>query len=296
MDEAPSPATPAEQQLIDAAITHLRARVAAASDYHAGVRPAPGSDHANAVEGWRGNDPGPLAELLLLSADYHLLTFRAALSTKELYPLGGHTLLRGAAEPAARAAWLMDPAITPKARRARVLVERLNALQERRKFAGQRKPADDRIKTLVADATALGHRAVDGKQRKPEHFGEARPAATTLFARLLPDIAAAGADPIGANLYRILSGFTHSVPWALLAQSEYFQGERPGRKWARVELNPAWLIALLNEVLMLHDIALERLASQVGEGAERWRTVLRSLPAAPQPASLLRQPRTGPRI
>jgi hypothetical protein len=86
-----------------------------------------------------------------------------------------------------------------------------------------------------------------------------RPAATTLFARLLPDIAAAGADPIRANLYRILSGFTHSVPWALLAQSEYFQGERPGHKWACVELNAAWLIALLKEVLMLHDIALERL-------------------------------------
>ncbi|MFI5281849.1 MAG: hypothetical protein ACHQ0J_01810 [Candidatus Dormibacterales bacterium] len=291
MDEATTRATPAEQQVIDAAVAHLRARVAAANAYRADVRPPPGSDHARAVEGWRGNEPGPLAELLLLSADYHLLTFMAALSTRELYPLGGYTLLRGAAEPAARAAWLMDPAITPKARRARVLVERLNALQERRKFAGQRKPADDRIKTLVGDATALGHRAVDGKQKKPDHFGEVRPAATTLFARLLPDIAAAGADPVGANLYRILSGFTHSVPWALLAQSEYFQGELPGHKWARVELNAAWLIALLKEVLMLHDIALERLAAQLGEGPERWRTVLQSLPDVPQPASLLRQRR-----
>jgi hypothetical protein len=291
MDQVPTRATPAEQLLIDAANAHVRARVSAADVYRAAVRPAPGSEYAKAVEDWRGNQPGPLAELLVISADYHLLTFRATLSTRELYPLGSYTLLRGAAEPAARASWLVDPSVSPKVRRARVLVERLNALQERRKFAGQRGPADDRIKTLVEDATALGHRAVDGKLKKPEHFGEARPAATTLFARLLPDLAAAGADPIGANLYRILSGFTHSVPWALLAQSESFQGDRPGFKWARVELNIAWLIALFNEVLMLHDIALERLAAQVGEGPERWRIVLASLPVVPQPASLQRQRR-----
>lgn len=205
MDEAPALATAAERQLIAAAIAHVRARVAAAGNYRAAVRPAPDSEHAKAVHGWRGNEPGPLAELLIISADFHLLTLVAALSTRELYPLGGHTLLRGAAEPAARAAWLMDTAVSPKARRARVLVERLNALHERRKFVDQRKKADDRIKTLIADASALGHRVVNGRTGKPEHFGEARPAATTLFGQLLPDLAGSGTDPIGANLYRVLS-------------------------------------------------------------------------------------------
>jgi hypothetical protein len=82
----------------------------------------------------------------------------------------------------ARAAWLMDPGVSAKDRRARVLVERLNALQERRKFKDQRKDADDPIQKLVADAKALGHRPVDGKTKKPEHFGQVRVSAITLYA------------------------------------------------------------------------------------------------------------------
>src|SRR5579864_5075609 len=121
---------PAEQREIDAAVAHVRARIRIAGEYRAAVRPAPGSEYWKAVKDWRGNDPGPLAELLLMSSDFHLLTLATVLSTQELYPLGGYTLLRGAAEPAARAAWLMDPRVSAKARRARVLVERLNALQE----------------------------------------------------------------------------------------------------------------------------------------------------------------------
>ncbi len=284
----PTAATASEQREIDAAIAHVRARIRIAGEYRVAVRPPPGSEYEKAHKDSRGNDPGPLAELLLTSSDFHLMTLATALSTRELYPLGGYTLLRGAAEPAARAAWLMDPGVSAKARRARVLVERLNALQERRKFKDQRRKADDRIAKLVEDATALGHRPVDSKVKKPEHFGEVRTSATTLFGQLLPDISRPGADPFGADLYRLLSGFTHSVPWALLAQSERYQGERPGYQWARIELNPAWLLAAQAEVLELHDIAHERLAAQVGEGREPWRALLRTLPAPPNPARLLK--------
>jgi hypothetical protein len=279
--------TAAEHLEVDAAVKHLRARVRAATEYREAVRPRPGSTHEQALEGWLGNDPGGLAELLLMSAEFHLMTLMAALSTRELYPLGGYTLIRGAAEPAARAAWLTDPGTTPKNRRARVLVERLNALQERRKFKDQRRKADDRIGELVTDAKSLGHRPVDGKVKKPEHFGQARPSATTLFGQLLPEISKPGADPVGADLYRILCGFTHSVPWALLAQSERYQGEQPGKKWARIELNVAWLLGLLEMALRLHDIAYGRLASQIGEDSKAWRTIVGTLPIAPNAGRIL---------
>ncbi len=287
-DELLTRASQPEQREIEAAIAHVRHRAAAAAEYRVAVRPQAGSTHARRLQSWLGNQPGQLAELLLLSAEFHLLTFAAALSTRELYPLGGHTLLRGAAEPASRAAWLMDPTVSDKDRRARVLVERLNALQERRKFRDQRKHADDRIKQLVRDAESLGHRAVDGKLKKPEHFGQMRISATTLFGQLLPDISKPGADDVGADLYRILSGFTHSVPCALLAQSERYQSDDPGQKWARIELNVAWLLALLQEVLELQDIAYSRLAGQIDEGPERWQAMLAKLPPAPDAVGLLR--------
>jgi hypothetical protein len=281
-----NPTTIAEQAEIDAAVIHVRARVAVATKYRAAVRPQGGSAQAVELASWRGNDPGGLAELLLVRAEYHLLTLMAALSTRELYPLGGYTLLRGAAEPAARAAWLIDPGTTAKNRRARVLAERLNALQERRRFKEQRRKADDRMRELVRDAEALGHRPSDQDLRKLAHFGQVRPSATTLFGQLLPEISEPGADPLGADIYRILSGFTHSVPWALLAQSERYQSEQPGRKWARIELNPFWLLAILEQVLKLHDIAYGRLAGQIGEDSSAWRTLLTTLPRAPDAGRL----------
>jgi hypothetical protein len=244
------------------------------------------------LQSWLGNQPSKLAELLLMSADFHLLTLAVALATDELYPLGGYTLIRGAAEPAARAAWLVDPDVSGKVRRARVLAERLNSLQERRKFKNQRRGADDRIKVLIKDAESLGHRLVrDKKTNQPSHFGQPRTSATTLFGQLLPDIAGPDADPTGTALYRLLSGFTHSVPWALLAQAETFPGEEPGSKWARVELRPAWLLAMLEQALRLFDIAHRRLASQIGEGPTAWNDLLKTLPAAPDARGLLAKPR-----
>src|SRR6266571_1485849 len=96
----PTAATASEQREIDAAIAHVRARIRIAGEYRVAVRPPPGSEYEKAHKDSRGNDPGPLAELLLTSSDFHLMTLATALSTRELYPLGGYTLLRGAAEPA----------------------------------------------------------------------------------------------------------------------------------------------------------------------------------------------------
>ena len=278
------PPTPEERRLLDAASTHIRARVIAAVQYRVAVRPQPGSEHELALQGWRGNEPGALAELLLVSAEFHFLTLASTLSSRELYPLGGYTLIRGAAEPSARAAWLMDPNVGPKVRRARVLAERLNALIERRKFKDQRRKAADRIKELIADAEDLGHQVDD--RNRPTHFGQARTSATTLFGQLLPGVASRDADPVGADLYRILSGFTHSVPWALLAQAETFQGESPGHKWARIELRPKWLLGLLDQALTIHDIAQRRLAAQIGQGSEAWDALLTTIPERPDPQPL----------
>jgi hypothetical protein len=193
--------------------------------------------------------------MLIVSADFHLLTFAAALSAPELYPFGGFTLLRGVAEPAARAAWIMEPNLSSRDRRARVLVERLYALQEMRKFKNQ-----------------------------------ARPDATNLFGKLLPELSDPVADAPGSRLYRILSGFSHSTLWAILAQRESETDFQPGLKSAMIVLNVDWLIGQLGQVLKLHSIAMRRLASQIGEGPERWDRVLQGLPSPTGPG---RTPTTG---
>jgi hypothetical protein len=274
-----SQASPHDKRQIHAAITHIRARVKAADNYRDAVRPAVESPEAEELTTWRGNHPGATAEMLIVSADFHLLSLAAALSSRDIYPFGGFTLLRGAAEPAARAAWIMEPGISQFDRRARVLVERLDALQEMRKFRNLRGEADERIGQLVADAAALGHRAVSGKRVKPEHFGQARPDATNLFAKLLPDVSGLGGDAPGGRLYRLLSAYSHSALWAILAQRESDVESSPGMRSAMIVLNVDWLMGNLSQVLKLHSIAMRRLAGQIGEGAERWDQVLQSLPS-----------------
>jgi hypothetical protein len=273
-----SQASPVEKLQIGAAIAHIRARVAAADTYREEVRPVVGSKQEMELRSWRGNRPGSTAEMLLVSSDFHLLTLAAALSARDIYPFGGFTLLRGAAEPAARAAWIMEPDISFVDRRARVLVERLDALQEMRKFKNLRGRADEDIARLVTDATALGHPIVDGKKVKPEHFGQARPDATNLFARLLPDVAGRGGDAPGGRLYRLLSAFSHSTLWAILAQRESEEDSAPGMKSAMIVLNVDWLMGNLGQVLKLHNIAMRRLADQIGEGPQRWDRILQGLP------------------
>jgi len=281
-----SPASPVEKRQIAAAVTHIKARLKATDEYRDSVRPSPGSPEAEELRTWRGNNPGSTAEMLLVSAGFHLLTLAAVLSGREpLYPFGGFTLLRGAAEPAARAAWIMAPGITPFDRRARVLVERLDALQEMRKFKNMRAEADEGIARLVSDATALGHPVVNGKKIKPENFGQARPDATNLFAKLLPDVGGLGGDAPGARLYRLLSAFSHSALWAILAQRESEEDFSPGMRSATVVLNVDWLMGHLGQVLKLHNIAMRRLAGQIGEGPERWDHILEGLPSPAGPAS-----------
>jgi hypothetical protein len=277
-------ASPEEKRAIGAAFLHIQARVQAANRYRDEVRPAAGSLEAKELLAWRGNYPGATAEMLIVSSNFHLLTLAAVLSGREpLYPFGGFTLLRGAAEPSARAAWIMDPAIMPFDRRARVLVERLSALYEMKKFKNLRKHAEERIADLVTDAEALGHHRVDGKRLKPEHFGQARPDATNLFGRLLPNLLEPDGDAPGSRLYRVLSAFSHSTLWAILAQRQSEEDFQPGMKATEVVLNVDWLIGQLGEVLKLHNIAMRRLAGQIGEGPERWDRVLKGLPSPTGP-------------
>ena len=162
--------------------------------------------------------------------------------------------------------------------RPRRLWGRRAALRERRKFKKLRRKADDRFAEVVADAKALGHRPVDGKRLKPEHFGQPRPSATSLFGKLLPDVFDLEGDAAGARLYRILSAFSHSTLWAVLAQRELVKDYQPGLKSAEIVLNVQWLLGQLGQVLKLHNIAMRRLAGQIGEGSERWDRVLQGLP------------------
>lgn len=280
-----TPASQSEKVQLGLAYAHIVARVKAADEYREAVRPNPDSEEAIEVATWRGNHPGSTAEMLIVSSNFHLLTVAAVISGRDpLYPFGLFTMLRGAAEPAARAAWIMEPHISDFDRRARVLVERLYALHEERKFRNLRKHADERIADLIVDAQALGHPVKNGKRIKPEHFGQARPEATNLFAKLLPNMADPDGDAPGSRLYRILSAFSHSTLWAILAQRQSESDLGQGLKSAELVLNIDWFVGQLSQVLKLHTIAMQRLAVQIGEGPTRWDSIAQSLPSPTNPA------------
>jgi len=285
MKDASVQLTRAQVDALGATTRHIRARTKAAAGHRAATRPYAGSPEKAVIRSSRGNDAGQLAELLLVSADYHLETFAVVLGAPMLFPIGGYTLLRGAAEPAARAAWLMEPKATRHQRLGRALVERLYSLKQQALFKRRKKDVTDQIDRLVLEAGELGFKAIPNQHRPKEieHFGEPRPGATSLFGKLLPDIAQSGADPIGSDVYKILSGYAHSVPWAIFLEGESFAGGEPGFKWLKVDLRLPFQLLLLQQVLRLHDIAHDRISGRVNRPNPAWREVMARLPPMADP-------------
>ncbi len=273
-----TPASPQETRAVQQTVVHLRARVAAAEKFRAGLLAKPGSPIAADFAKGHGQDVVSHGLTWMLSADGHLLTLAAAFSTGELHAYGPYSLLRGAAEPLARFTWLFDDSIGSAQRHQRLLGERLENQIEQHKIKALRDRAKARIDHISKLAAAAGFVQTPATGR-PAHFGQPRPATTVLFARLLAD---AGADPaedhLGELLYRLLSGHAHSVMYALMSQADT-SGPRDGAvKLARIELNIVMFLALLDPVIRMYDAAQEHWSRMHGLAETAWRTVRSALP------------------
>lgn len=273
-----NPATPQETEAVRLTIAHLRARVEAADRLRESLVATDVSQLALDRKSGFGDQLLSHAALWTLSADGHFLTLAATLSTGELHAFGLYSLLRGAAEPLARIAWLLDDTQPSEIRHQRLLVERLANVKEQRKFQAAKAAADARIKEITDVATAAGFETTESKGN-PIHFGQPRPYATHLFRDLLLEHDASPAEEaLGSLLYRTLSAHVHSTMFALISQADSTRPRNGPDRTAAIELNTAQFLALLSGVLMLHDVAQLRWSKLLGHGERPWLELRSSLP------------------
>jgi hypothetical protein len=282
------PATPAQTLAIQQTVFHVRARVIAAERFRRSAARADGSPLEADFASGHGQDLVSHAMVWMLSADGHLLTLAAAMSTGELHAFGLYSLLRGAAEPLARVTWLFDDAATSAQRHQRLLGERLANQLERRKLKAYRRHADDRIQVIAKAAAHAGFKSTPATGR-PEHFGQPRPSSTTLFARVLGE---ARVDPtqdeVGELLYRMLSGHAHSMMWVLIGQADTVGPRRGNVTQALLELRPFQILTMLDLVLRTYDTVQSSWCLMHGLDQSAWQSVRAGLPPTADLESLVR--------
>jgi hypothetical protein len=124
-------------------------------------------------------------------------------------------LLRGCLEPAARASWLLEKDIAPRTRIARGLVERFYDSEQAFSMNRdeQRLRNDKNLLRSVAHEYSLD--LIERKGKLVTVDGEARPGATAITGKILA--IASGQTREQSFLFRMLSGFAHSIPYALLS-------------------------------------------------------------------------------
>lgn len=221
------------------------------------------------------------ANLLTSAADDHLLTVAGLLSSTVIAipRYGCYTLLRGAVEADARACWLLDSAVSPKRRLGRGFTERLQSLLASKKLSkARRQHAERRIPRLEEAARLLSIAPKYAEIRQPDGtkrqgpliaFGEARPNATALLDKLLPERSRIGRG-LGAFTYQFLSGNLHAAPWALMFDA--VPGERidADTTMAITVVNVERLMSLVTVAVRVHDMALARIAQLAGGNRRTW--------------------------
>jgi hypothetical protein len=174
----------------------------------------------------------------------------------------GYTLIRGTAEAAVRAIWLLDPALRPRERIARGIVERQNALYWMRRIRGDSEDTQRREATFGATLTRAGFEIVDKTCE-----GQKRPAITTLMREnLRVPISEGETQTSGGLMYALLSGYAHAEPWATML------GMRPvGLGVGAVELNVDMQVTMLRNALKLLNAGIVGLVYLAGHDVDAWK-------------------------
>jgi hypothetical protein len=154
---------------------------------------------------------------LFVAAD-HLSALLAIWAAPAIPHSAGYTVIRGAAEAAARACWFVDPSLASRERIARGIVERAYDLGQMRRFVGETEQVRQGrtvFDTTIARAGFALDRGTCENQKRPG------PGVTSLMHWLLSaPITSGSTGTIGGLTYALLSGYAHAETWATLMDVE----------------------------------------------------------------------------
>jgi hypothetical protein len=262
------PLSPSDAALITVASQVLRARVNQAETFRADCANAtPGSDRAQESS----TDPGSwafhIADLALVAGDDHLRTIADLFDAGRIPIYSAYTLLRGALECYAWAAWLQDPTLTADDRLAGALNRRLKTADENRKGLQRLRTDPDFVAVigrLRITASAAGiSETLDGQT--PSHFGQSPPNITELIEQLVNGTTQT--PGLGRALYAVLSGNAHGTFGALLLS---FQAAGPANATSTMgvtALNLPTFVNYVRPVLDVQEVLLRRMGSVAGKNA-----------------------------
>ena len=181
--------------------------------------PAPGSVAARELEagGDLANGTLAYASMVLDGAHDHVVGLENLLAAKES-AYAPQTVARALLEGAARAWWLLDPAIGGRERACWVFTERLESLSEGAKMeraatGGVGHATLDRIDHVADRARSYGLPVIVDDRGRPVAVGSRRLGATVLVARLLEG--RGGDKVLGEVSFRAWSGAAHGMAWSL---------------------------------------------------------------------------------
>jgi hypothetical protein len=192
----------------------------------------------------------------------HLTALVALWAAPAIPHSAGYTVIRGAAEGAARACWLVDPSLTSRERIARGIVEHAYALDCMRRVEGDSEQIRIRRRAFEMTLLRAGF-AVDGRVCE----NEARPRIATLMHQLLSaPIASGSAGTVGGLAYALLSGFAHAEPWATLMDMQ-----RVDSRVAVMTLNPLLQVQVLRLAMRLLVLGVCWTVGLAGFDVEAWK-------------------------
>lgn len=183
--------------------------------------PVPGSVAAREIEagGSLATDTLSSAAMVLGGAHDHVIGLENLLAAQSSV-YAPHTVARALLEGAARAWWLLDPAIDGRERACRGFTERLASLHEAAKIervatGGTGQATTARIHHVADLARHHGLQVLNDDRGRPAAVGAPRLSATVLVARLLDG--RDGDKVFGEVAFRAWSGATHGMLWSLTA-------------------------------------------------------------------------------
>lgn len=146
-----------------------------------------------------------------IAAD-HLTAFLKTI-TNPVETIAPWACARSLLETSALASWMLDPAIDMRERVARGFAHRYEGLEQQVKFSASAgrdsKSNRQRIDKVEADATALGYDRVLDRRGKRIGIARQLPSTTELIQEVHRK----------ADIYRLLSAFTHGHHWAIQQMS-----------------------------------------------------------------------------
>jgi hypothetical protein len=213
-------------------------------------RPLPGSVNSRARQAqlW---DAYELAGLLIYSVDDHLRTILWLFEGGQLPTYALYTLLRAAAVPAVKSAYLLEQNIDERARLARALNVRWDGFDEQNKLDPNSQRLAENIAYLEERARKNGIEVFKKDPNRPATaFGEHRPSELILFGKYLRG--RNSSNRFGQMVFRLLSGHVHAEVWPKMLNAETAETDEPGIVSVKLDLQFDWFAPMLWMVLRLH--------------------------------------------